>query len=152
MHGPGRNVQRSIHVRLELKHKTFQAKHVKLFGALLSLRQRLPCFRGKLPSFAEIMSVRPRTLILYVRSSSIACSKLKGYENFLIDRRKLRGYSAATPLQNRVGRRCAHTQHRPEKLTAKMQRPLSAASRPNPEEIGGVNCGHYIICMRSTRI
>ena len=70
MHGPGRNVQRSIHVRLELKHKTFQAKHVKLFGELLSLRQRLPCFRGKLPSFAEIMSVR-----VAARAALLVCNE-----------------------------------------------------------------------------
>ena len=35
------------------KHKTFRAKHVKLCEELLSLSQKLPCFRRELPSLLK---------------------------------------------------------------------------------------------------
>ena len=46
----------------------FQAKHVKLSGELLGLRQTLPSSREKLPGVAANMSVRARTYIEIVRA------------------------------------------------------------------------------------
>ena len=49
MHASRFNLRRGIHVTSGLKHKMFQAKHVKLSRDLLSLHQKLPSLREKLP-------------------------------------------------------------------------------------------------------
>jgi hypothetical protein len=81
MHDASLNLQRCIHVKFGVNRKSFGAKHVKLCGELVSLRQKLPCFSEKLPSFAENMSARALTHIDFVRAPKAPARVVSPIEN-----------------------------------------------------------------------